>query len=146
MSAWKKNKISSSFSPLHSNICFLLRPSSVKWFPVTNCSNCQTQTLHICSFLPACLGCSAPGRGSACPAPQMDTELHHHPPAPQDSPLASQNNTLSTHSGFITYFRLEKAKLSIHGFEGCGCLFGLTPHVSVSQILRPFVQGVGSLL
>lgn len=99
MSAWKKIKISSSFSPPHSNFCFLLHLCLVKWFPVTNCTNCQTQTLHFCSFLSPCLPCRLPGLlcrgGSACPAPQMDTELptmlHHHPPAPQDSPLGSQN-------------------------------------------------------
>lgn len=103
MSAWKKIKISSSFSPPHSNFCFLLHLCLVKWFPVTNCTNCQTQTLHFCSFLPPCLPCPAGSLGCSAGEAQLAQPhrwtqncppcFHHHPPAPQDSPLGSQNNT-----------------------------------------------------
>lgn len=123
MSAWKKKqtKISSSFSPPHSNFCLLLHLCLVKWFPVTNCGNCQTQTLHFCSFLPP----SLPARSLGCPAGEAQPAQPHRwtQNCPPHSTTILQHlsthhwdprtTLLATPSCFIMYFRLEKAKLSI---------------------------------
>lgn len=150
----EKNPKSQAAFPLHTQICFLLRPSLVKWFPVTNCSNCQTQTLHFCSFLPACLQApwAALHWGEAQLArphrwthncPPRSTSILQHPRTQHWHPRTTL--CLLTRASLHTS-GLRRQNFPFHDFEGCGCLFGLTPHVSLSQIVRPFVQGVGSLL
>lgn len=153
-----EKKISSSPFPTCSNFCFLLHPSLLKWFPVTNCSNCQNQTLRpgtpqaeAASSLPASTRhCAAPGRQLHSPSPQTSSAAHRSPP-PSSSASGPSSGFPEHHPWYSHVLQhilqaWEDENLPFYSSEGCGCLFVLISHFSISPILRPFVQGVGSLL
>lgn len=141
-----EKKISSSPFPTPSNFCFRLHPSLLKWFPVTNRSNCQNQTLRpgtpqaeTASSLPA-VTLNWPGPTDLCG--------HHRSPPPSSGASRLSSGFPGQHpwySRFIVYFRLGKTN-PLHFIAFIGCLLGLISHFSVSPILRPFAHGVGSLL
>lgn len=96
------------------------------------------------SSLPPCLHApwaALQGRLSL-PSPTDGHRTAHHTPPPSSSTSALTTGIPERHSWLLPHVSLCTSGLRRQNFpfHGCGCLFGLIPHFSVSPILRPFCK------